>query len=80
MNDSLIIKNRFFEAIDMLVQQNKLKGLKTFADIYELNSSNLFQIKAYGNRNVKVEWLFYLSRDFNISEKWLISGKGNMFK
>lgn len=82
------IQRRFFEALDMLISQGKIKGIKTFCDEYGLN-----RVK-YSNRRsalqtgssaspykiIDIEALVYLARDYSVSSDWLLSGRGGMFK
>lgn len=74
------IKTRFFEAIEALKQTKRIGGIHDFANIYHLNSSNLFQVRSQSKRCVKAEWIMYLARDYGISVEWVILGIGSMYK
>lgn len=75
------ISKRFFEAIDMLRMQKKIRGLKTITDEYGANQGNTQIVKASPSNHVlKPELLAYLVRQYNISAEWLLCGTGNMFK
>lgn len=78
MNEREVIKQRFFLAIEALKRLERLNGITGFAKEYNLNYSNLFQIRA-NKRGIRAEWLVLLSRDFNISPAWLLLGRGDMF-
>ena len=72
------INKRFFQAIDFLRKENRLKGLETFAKKYAQTRGNLHTIKTRRTGLIKAECLAYLCRDFGISAEWLLLGKGDM--
>ncbi|MFV0501743.1 MAG: hypothetical protein ACK5MH_09165 [Bacteroidales bacterium] len=74
------ITKRFFEAIDMLIASKKIRGVKTFTDMYNINRRNFITIKNNPENSIlKTEYLLYLVRDFNFNAHWLITGNGGMF-
>lgn len=78
--DAIQITKRFFEALDVLRRQREIRGLNTFARKYDINYWNLSTLKKEPHKRLlKPEFLMYLSRDFNISPKWLLLGSGEMF-
>lgn len=79
--EGVSITKRFFEAIDMLKAQKRIRGLQTFTNAYGINRWNLNTVKARPEVSVlKPEWIAYLVRDFGISSDWILLGKGAMFK
>lgn len=75
------ITKRFFFAIDVLINQRKIRGMKTFTDLYNINYWNLSTLrKEQDKRMLKSEWLAYLVQDFNVNAEWLLTGVGSMFK
>lgn len=73
------VTKRFFEAIDILKAQKKIRGLQTFTRKYNINRWNLHTIKSNPDKCVlKPEWIVYLVRDYNISARWILLGTGNM--
>lgn len=79
-NTALEISNRFFQALDVLKGQRKIRGLQTFTKRYGLNYGNMNTLKHnLDRRTFRVEYLAYLARDFGISCEWLLLGTGPMF-
>lgn len=77
--EGISVTNRFFEAIDMLKAQKKIRGLQTFTREYNINRWNLNTVKYNPERSfLKPEWIVYLVRDYNISAEWILLGKGEM--
>lgn len=75
------INKRFFLAIDYLVDIREIRGLYTFTKKYNLNYWNLYTVrKEPGRRVLKVEYIAFLSKDFNISLEYIILGNGPMRK
>lgn len=72
------ITRRFFEALDMIKAQKRIRGMKTFSDRYNENYWN-FCTARKDARRIKQEWLTYLVRDFDVSATWLLTGKGKVF-
>lgn len=72
------ITRRFFEALDMIKAQKRIRGMKTFANLYNENYWNFTTARKDGLR-IKQEWLTYLVRDFDVSPTWLLTGQGGMF-
>ena len=79
--EAIVITKRFFLAIDVLITQGKIRGLISFAKKYNINYWNLCTLKKEPERRVlKVEYISYLVRDFEISPKYLLLGIGTMFE
>lgn len=75
------VTKRFFQAIDMLKSQKKIRGLQTFTREYDINRWNMNTVKFNPELySLKVEYIVFLCRDFNISPEWVLLGRGNMFK
>lgn len=79
--EGIDVTRRFFEAIDALKAEKKLRGLQTFTTRYGLNRWNVNTVKWNPETSVlKPEWIVYLVRDYGISADWLLLGKGRIFK
>lgn len=77
--ESQEIHKRFFEAIDELVKQKKLRGKKSFATKYQLNQGNFYKLRNSPEAEFQLCYLSWLSIDFGISADWLLNGRGGMF-
>lgn len=79
--EGIAVTNRFFEAIDMLKAQKKIRGLQTFTRQYDINRWNLITVKQNPEKSIlKPEWIVYLVRDYGISADWVLLGKEPMFR
>ncbi len=76
--ECLDITRRFFEALDLIKEQKRIRGLKSFAVKYGVNywDFNTWQKK---RSRIRQEWLAYLVRDFDVSALWLLTGEGPVF-
>lgn len=78
--EGILITQRFFEALDMIIAQGKIRGLQTFTKQYSINRWNMITIKNNPETSIlKPEYLTYLVRDFGVSAEWLLTGKGKVF-
>lgn len=74
------IVNRFFQALQELINRKTIRGVQTFTNKHEINRRNLSKLKIDNSRDIfQVEWLKILVEDYGLSAKWLLTGKGNMF-
>ncbi len=76
--ECLEITKRFYEALDIIKSQKRIRGMQTFTREYGENYWNFCKCRKDGQR-IKQEWLTYLVRDYNVSAEWLLTGKGRMF-
>ncbi len=78
-NEACAITKRFFLAIDILVAQRKVRSLNNFAQIYGINYWNLCTLRKEPKKRIlKVEYIAYLVRDFNVSPIYLLTGVGSI--
>nr|DAI47225.1 MAG TPA: hypothetical protein [Caudoviricetes sp.]DAR63501.1 MAG TPA: hypothetical protein [Caudoviricetes sp.]DAX37892.1 MAG TPA: hypothetical protein [Caudoviricetes sp.] len=75
------INKRFFLVIDYLVKKKIIRGLNTFTKMHNINYWNLCTVKNEPERRVlKVEYIAYLAKDFNISLEYILFGDTPMRK
>ncbi len=82
------IQRRFFEALELLIVEKKLSGLKVFCDDNNLNRTKYSRIKNTLNKPldestykmIDLDALAALSSDFGVSAEWLLLGRGEMLK
>ena len=74
------ITARFFLAIDTLKNQGKLRSMRQFTQMYNLNYGNFYILKTKSHiYTLKPELIACLCKDFGISTEWILLGKGNLF-
>lgn len=83
------IQGRFFQAVDLLIQSGKIRGLQSFCKAYGLHRPKYSNLRTSvtsndhnlaGYKVIDIDALAYLSADFGISADWLLLGTGSMFK
>lgn len=78
--DSQIVVKRFFQALEKLKDDYKIRGLQTFTNRYDLNKRNMYAQKNDPSRDiVQLSWFTYLVRDYNVSATWLLTGEGSFY-
>ena len=80
-NDNAAVVSRFFCAIDRLIADGVLRGVKTFTSRYGINRWNFQSMKkdhAAGG-TFQPSWLSYLVTDFKVSPLWLLTGEGDFW-
>ena len=79
--EGIEVTKRFFEAIDMLKAQKRMRGLLTFTKAHDINYWNINTVRNQPDVSVlKPEWITYLVLDYGISAEWVLTGRGGMFK
>ena len=75
------ISQRFFQAIEILKAQGKVKSLRKITIMYNLNYGNIHTImKKPESFRLRIDVIANLCRDFGISCEWMLLGTEPMFK
>ncbi|MCM1220103.1 MAG: hypothetical protein NC548_36995 [Lachnospiraceae bacterium] len=79
--DSQKIICRFFEALQVLIENKIIRGKQTFTRRYGINRWNMNTLEKNPESDIfQPAWLLYLTRDFMVSPRWLLTGEGNVFE
>lgn len=71
---------RFFEVLDILVEERKIKSINSFCEHYAIDKRNLYAQREDVRRGYfEVAWVTFLVRDYKASARYLLLGKGKMF-
>lgn len=81
-------QERFFQALDMLIDQKRVTGLQTFCNKYGLHRAKYSNLRTFArnpNRTsryklIDLEAVIYIVRDYGVSADWILLGLGGMFK
>lgn len=75
------ITNRFFQAIDILKAQRKIRSIREITELYGLNYGNFHTMKTHPETYIlKPELIASLAEDFDVSSEWILLGTGQIFK
>ena len=78
--DSQKIVARFFEALDRLKMEHKIRGKQTFTREFGINRWNLNTLEKDHSRDIfQPAWLSYLVKRYDVSAQWLLTGEGDFF-
>jgi len=79
--DSQRVIRRFFEAIQRLKADKKIRGKQTFTREHNINRWNMNSLEKEPSRDIfQAAWLTYLVDDYGISAHWLLTGRGSFYK
>lgn len=85
---AIAIQERFFQALDILIESKQLPGLKTFCTDNNLNRTKYSCIKntlgmpieTMTYKMIDLDALAAICKDFGVSPEWLLLGTGRMLK
>lgn len=78
---TLAVIERFFIALDALMQDGTLRGFQTYCRLYGIDKRHLYAQKMDNGRGYfEVYWLMPMIEKYGISSDWLLFGKGRMRK
>lgn len=80
------IQKRFFQTLEMAIQEKVITGIQGFCKDHNLNRVKYQRIKkAIQNPDaqplykiIDLDALMYICKDFDVSPEWLLLGKGEM--
>ena len=79
-NSTKQIISRFYEALDAIIAQKKIRGVNTYCRLYEIDRRNLIaQRKDLERGWFQVSWLVPMVREYGVSSSWLLTGFRSMF-
>lgn len=79
-DDTKAIMERFFAALDMVLQNKLAKNLTTYCDEHKVDRRHLYAQRKDPDRGFfEVGWLVPLINNYGVSSSWLLTGKGVMF-
>ena len=78
--DSILIVRRFFDALQRLKEDHRIRGKKTFTDRHAINRWNMNTCERQPERDMfQPAWLAYLSQDYGVSPSWILLGTGDFY-
>lgn len=78
---SIDICQRFFEVVDELRTRKLIRGTATLSKKWGTSAFSMKWSKNHPDeKRIKVEYIYYIARDYNVSLDWIFFGTGNMFK
>lgn len=81
-NETLMMIMRFYDALDAIIAKKELRGVQTFCRLYNIDRRN-FLLQKHNPKTrylFKLDWIYYIVKDFKVSPEWIILGYGKMFK
>ncbi len=79
--DSIPVIKRFYEALDVVIMQKRIRGVQTFTREHNINRRNFITVRNNPVSDMfQLSWLTFIVKDFGVSSDWLLTGRGNMFK
>lgn len=78
--DSQKIIIRFFEALQRLKADKRIRGKQTFTRDHGINRWNMNSLEKDPSRDIfQPAWLTYLVNDYGVSPQWLLTGMGDFY-
>lgn len=78
---SIDICQRFFEAVEELRIRKLIRGTATLSKKWGTSTFSMKWSKNHPDeKRIKVEYIYYIARDYNVSLDWIFFGIGDMFK
>ena len=79
-DETKAIMRRFYEAVDMLISQKRIRGIQTYCKLVTIDRRHYYeQRKEISRGYFQMSWMLPLVKDFGVSSDWLLLNKGGMF-
>lgn len=74
------IMERFYSALDAIIESRKIRGVNTYCRLYEIDRRNFIAQRKNLDRGwFQVSWLQPMVKEYGVSARWLLTGFGRMF-
>lgn len=74
------IMERFYSALDAIIESKKIRGVNTYCRLHEIDRRNFIaQRKDLDRGWFQVSWLQPMVKEYGVSARWLLTGFGRMF-
>ena len=74
------IMERFYSALDAIIESKKIRGVNTYCRLYEIDRRNFIaQRKDLDRGWFQVSWLQPMVMEYGVSARWLLTGFVRMF-
>lgn len=77
--DRIAINKRLFHTLDVLRQMRKIRGIRSFTELHDINYWNFITLKNEPTHILHAEYLKWMVEDFDVSAEYLLTGTGCMF-
>lgn len=75
------IMERFYSALDAIIESKKIRGVQTYCRLYDIDRRNFIAQRKDPERGwFQLYWLYPMVREYGVSARWLITGYGRMFE
>lgn len=78
--ESIKIIDRFYQAINMLIENGSLKSKRSFALAHGIEYTSFSRCEnEQESDRFQLVWITYLVKEFPINVEWIMTGEGGMF-
>lgn len=78
LDSSLEVMNRFYEAVDTLVAEKKIRGVATYCRLYGIDRRHFYNQRNNPDKGYfQIGWAIPLISEYKFRADWLLLGKGS---